>query len=119
MRKIQREVFIVALKLVLKDHTEIELAEAGLSQHYVVTCASEAAFQQIWSGMTDENLAEIQITENGNPIQTIIGSKLAGTQTVNNPDGTITGHFYLSGGVYQQQDAEYSEAGKILLGEEA
>ena len=108
----------MALKLVLNDRTEIDLAEAGLSQHYVVTCASEAAFQQIWSDMTEENLSEIQITENGNPIQVIVNSKLAGTQTVNNPDGSITGHFYLSGGVYQQQDAEYSLAGKILLGEE-
>ena len=106
------------LKLILKDGTEIELAEAGLSQHYVVTCSSKTAFQRIWSGMTDENLAEIQITESGNTIQTIINSKLAGTQTVNNPDGTITGHFYLSGGEFTQQDAEYSEAGKILLGEE-
>ena len=106
------------LKLILKDGTEIELAEAGLSQHYVVTCSSKTAFQRIWGGMTDENLAEIQITENGNTIQTIINSKLAGTQTVNNPDGTITGHFYLSGGVFTQQDAEYSEAGRILLGEE-
>lgn len=109
----------MSLKLVLNDGTEIDLAEAGLSQHYVVTCSSKTAFQRLWSAMTDENLAEIQITENGNPIQTIINSKLAGTQTINNPDGTITGHFYLSGGVYQQQDAEYSEAGKILLGEEA
>lgn len=108
----------MSLKLVLNDGTEIDLAEAGLSQHYVVTCSSKTAFQRLWSAMTDENLAEIQITENGNPIQTIINSKLAGTQTINNPDGTITGHFYLSGGVYQQQDAEYSLAGKILLGEE-
>ena len=107
------------LKLVLKDGTEIERAEAGLSQHYVVTCSSKTAFQRLWSAMTEENLAEIQITENGNTIQTIINSKLAGTQTVNNPDGTITGHFYLSGGEFTQQDAEYSEAGKILLGEEA
>lgn len=108
----------MSLKLVLNDGTEIDLAEAGLSQHYVVTCSSKTAFQRLWSAMTDENLAEIQITENGNPIQTIINSKLAGTQTINNPDGTITGHFYLSGGVYQQQDAEYSLAGRILLGEE-
>ena len=108
----------MSLKLVLNDGTEIDLAEAGLSQHYVVTCSSKTAFQRLWSAMTDENLAEIQITENGNTIQTIINSKLAGTQTVNNSDGTITGHFYLSDGEYTQQDAEYSLAGKILLGEE-
>lgn len=108
----------MSLKLVLNDGTEIDLAEAGLSQHYVVTCSSKTAFQRLWSAMTDENLAVIQITENGNPIQTIVNSKLAGTQTCNNPDGSITGHFYLTGGEYQQQDAEYSIAGRILLGEE-
>lgn len=108
----------MALKLVLKDRTEIELAEAGISQHYIVICQSEAAFKSLWDNMTDENLSEIQITDGGNTIQTIINSTLAGTQTVNNPDGTLTGHFYLTGGEYTQQDAEYSVAGKILLGEE-
>lgn len=106
------------LKLILNDGTEIELEEAGLSQHYVVTCSSESAFQNLWNKLTEENLTEIQITQGGNTVQTIIGSTLNGTQTINNPDGTITGHFYLSGGEYTQQDAEYSEAGKILLGEE-
>ena len=106
------------LKLILKDQTEIELAEAGLSQHYVVTCTSKTAFQRLWANLTEDNLSEIQIVESGNMIQMILGSTLAGTQTVNNPDGTITGHIYLSGGVYVQQDAEYSEAGRILLGEE-
>ena len=62
----------MALKLILNDGTEIELAEAGLSQHYVVICSSMAEFRQLWDSMTDENLAEIQITENGNTIQTII-----------------------------------------------
>lgn len=108
----------MALKLILNDGTEIELVEAGLSQHYVVLCSSRTAFQRLWGSMTDENLAEIRITENDETIQTIVNSKLAGTQTVNNPDGTLTGHFYLTGGEYTQQDAEYTEAGKILLGEE-
>lgn len=106
------------LKLILKDGTEIELAEAGLSYHYVVTCTSNSAFQKLWNKMTDENLEKIQITQDGNTIQTIVGSTLNGTQTVTNTDGTITGHFYLSGGEYTQQDAQYSEAWRILLGEE-
>lgn len=108
----------MALKLILNDATEIELQEAGLSQHYVVLCSSRTAFQRLWGLMTDENLAEIQIKEDDTVIQTIINSKLAGTQTVNNADGTLTSHFYLTGGEYTQQDAEYTEAGRILLGEE-
>ena len=83
----------MALKLILNDATEIELQEAGLSQHYVVLCSSRTAFQRLWGLMTDENLAEIQIKEDDTVIQTIIGE-------------------------FTQQDAEYTEAGRILLGEE-
>ena len=104
------------LKLILKDGTQIDLMDAGYTRHYVVKCADEAGFQEIWNKLTKENLSEIQITENGNTVHTITGSTLQGTQTVTNPDGTITGHFYLDGGEYVRDD--YSEAGKILLGEE-
>lgn len=109
----------MALKMILKDETEIELAEAGLTQHYVVSCASDDEFKELWSKMTEENLAEIRISDGENVIQTITGSRLAGTQTVHDGDGEITGHFYLTGGEFTQQDAEYTQAGKILLGEEA
>lgn len=104
------------LKLILKDGTGIELEEAGYTRHYVVSCKDAKTFQSIWNKLTEENLSEIQITEDGNTAHTIIGSELEGTQTVTNPDGTITGHFYLSGGEYKQPEDEYSEAGKILLG---
>lgn len=106
------------LKLILKDGTEIELEEAGYTQHYVVACEDVRSFQEIWDNLTEENLSEIRITEDGNIVHTIIGSGLEGTQTVTNSDGTITGHFYLGGGEYRQSSDEYSEAGKILLGEE-
>ncbi len=106
------------IKMILKDGTEVELVEAGVSKHFVVSCSSKTAFQKIWNKMTAENLSEFQITENGNTIQTITGATLQGTQTVNNSDGTITGHFYLDGGDFVQPEDEYSEAGKILLGEE-
>lgn len=41
-------------------------------------------------------------------------------QTVSNPDGTYTVHFYMSETVTGDvpTDAEYAQAGKILLGEE-
>lgn len=106
------------LKLILKDGTGIELEEAGYTQHYVVACEDVRSFQEIWDNLTEENLSEIRLVEDGNIVHTIIGSSLEGTQTVTNSDGTITGHFYLSGGEYRQPSDEYSEAGKILLGEE-
>lgn len=106
------------LKLMLKDGTEIELEEVGYTQHYVVVCEDIRSFQEILDNLTEENLSEIRIAEDGNIVHTIISSSLEGTQTVTNSDGTITGHFYLCGGEYRQPSDEYSEAGKILLGEE-
>lgn len=90
----------MTLKMILADGTEITLAEAGLTQHYVVVCSSRTAFQRIWGAMTEENLSVIRIKRDGQVVQVIRGSKLSGTQTVGNPDGTITGHFYLEGGEF-------------------
>lgn len=67
------------LKLILKDGTGIELEEASYTQHYVVSCKDAKAFQRIWNKLTDENLSEIQITEEGNTVHTIIGSSLEGS----------------------------------------
>lgn len=106
------------LKLVLNDGTNIELAEAGYNvNHCVVNCNDREEFQSVWNKLTPENLTEVQLTDNGNTVQIITGLNLNGTQTVANSDGTITGHFYFEGGVVKQND-EYSEVGKILLGEE-
>lgn len=103
------------LQLALKDGTEIDLVEAGYSGHFVVICKDEAEFQTIWQQMTEENLSEVEIREDGEAVQKISSLSLSGTQTVWNPDGTLTGHFYTEGG--DIVDDEYSEAGKILLGE--
>lgn len=106
----------MSLQLVLNDGSAIDIVEAGLTKHFVVTCADVEAFVAIWDKMTAENLSEVRITENGNTLHTIAGMTLNGTQTVENTDGTLTGHFYMDGGVYVED--EYSEAGHILLGEE-
>lgn len=106
------------LKLVLKDGTEIELKDAGYAKHFVVVCEDNSAFQEIWNKLTKDNLSEVQITEDGNTVQIVTGLTLNGTQTITNPDGTVTGHFYLDGGEYVRLGDEYSEAAKILLGEE-
>ena len=104
------------LQLILNDGSAIDLVEAGITKHFVVTCADTDAFKDIWDMMTNENLSEVQIVDNGTVIHTIAGMSLNGTQTVVNSDGTLTGHFYMDGGEYVED--EYSEAGRILLGEE-
>jgi predicted transcriptional regulator len=106
----------MSLQLILNDGTAIDIVEAGVTKHFVVTCANADSFKDIWDMMTDENLSEVQIVEEGTVIHTIVGMTLNGTQTVENTDGTLTGHFYMDGGVYVED--EYSKAGHILLGEE-
>ena len=101
------------LKLVLKDGTNIPLEEAGYNiNHCVVNCNDRAAFQAIWNKLTPDNLSEVELTDNGNTVQTITGLTLNGTQTVENPDGTLTGHFYFGGGTvihYPSDNTSVSE----------
>lgn len=105
------------LKLILKDSTAIDLADAGYNNgHYVVNCANDAAFRTLCEKLTEENLSEIQVTEDGEILQAYRNSKLKGTQTINNDDGTVTGHFYLNEG--ERVRDEYADAGRILLGKE-
>lgn len=75
----------------------------------------------IWVQLTLDNLQELQITQDdGTVIHTLHGAVVDGQQSVTNPDGTLTVHFYLSETETGNatKDAEYIQAAKILLGEE-
>ncbi len=86
------------LEMVLKDETVVELIEAGYPKHYVLACKNAAAFKKVWNKMTDENISEIHVKEDGEEKAIIVGSRMAGTQTVNLSDETMIGHFYFDGG---------------------
>ncbi len=118
------------LKLTLRDGTEIPLSEAGYPQHYVISNTTVIEFQEIWNKMTPENVSEITLTED-EFVRKIIGSRLVGTQTATDSDGTITGHFYMTDGTTQTEtdevvDESYTEeeeenmayilANQIMLG---
>lgn len=85
-------------QIVLKDGSTVELIEASYPKHYVMTCSSRTAFQKAWAKMTDENISEIHVMEDGEEKAIIVGSRLVGTQTVNFPNNVMLGHFYFSGG---------------------
>ena len=106
----------MSLQLILKDGSAIDLMDAGYTKYFVVICKDGNAFKAIWDQMTDENLSKVQIVEDGTVIQTIINMTLKSTQTIINPDNGLTGYFFMKGGEYLGD--EYSEAGRILLGEE-
>lgn len=102
------------LKLILNDETDVELADAT-SNDLVILCDDRSAFCNIWSRLTNDNLASVCITRDGAQIQAMNGLSLIGVQAVVNPDGSITGHFYYHG---EYTEDEYAIAGRILLGEE-
>ena len=86
------------LEMVLKDETVVELIEASYPKHYVLSCKNAAAFKKVWNKMTDENISEIHIKEDGEEKAIIVGSRICGTQTVNISADLLIGHFYLDGG---------------------
>ena len=105
------------MKIILKDNTEIELSQATYDGHYVVNCESRAAYDAIWDSFTAENLEDFKLVdENDNIVSETLYIRLSSTQAIINPDNTVTGHFYFTGGTVMPN--EYEQAGKILLGEE-
>jgi hypothetical protein len=107
----------MSLHLVLKDKTVIDIEESGLSGHIVVRCDNSEEFNSIWEKLTPEAVEEYTIEKNGVVVQSVVNGQLTGTQTVTNYDDTLTCHFYLKGDLVAQSD-EYSEVGRILMGEE-
>lgn len=107
----------MTLQLVLKDGTAIDIMESGLSGHIVMQCADSDEFNSVWEKLTPEAVKEFTIVRDGEVVQSVVNGQLTGTQTVTNYDDTLTCHFYLKGDLVAQSD-EYSEVGRILMGEE-
>ena len=105
------------LQLILKDGTAIDIAESGLSGHIVMRCADSEEFNSVWEKLTPEAVKEFTVVRDGEVVQSVVNGQLTGTQTVTNHDDTLTCHFYLKGDLVAQSD-EYSEVGRILMGEE-
>ena len=104
------------MRIVLADNQEIQLAEATYDGHYVVSCQSRAEYQTIWDKFTAENLSDFKLYDGDNLVKRVLYIRLSSTQAILNPDNTVTGHFYFTGGT--EVPNEYEEAGRILLGED-
>ena len=90
------------MQMILVDETVIDLMPESIGdRHLVVSCASKTAFQKIWGKLTEANLAEVKIMDDGELYQTVEGMHITGTQTHNLPNGTMIGHFYMDGGISQ------------------
>lgn len=109
------------MNMILHDGTQIPIIDGSYTGTVILILEDRKALMDIWDQLTRDNLKEVKIThDDGTLIRTMHNLSLEGIQTVNNPEGTITAHFYLqeteTGNV--TTDAEYIQAAKILLGEE-
>ena len=109
------------MKMILKDGTSIPIVDGSYTGAVVLIAESQQAVFDTWAQLTPDNLTEVRIThDDDTPLHTLHRAVVDSMQTVPNPDGTYTVHFYMSetmtGDV--STDAEYALAGRILLGEE-
>lgn len=108
------------LTLILLDGTELSIDSFGYPCHVVMQCADHDEMHGVWAKLTDVNLRRIEIAQGEEKLAAYNDCFLHGQQSVTNPDGTLTVHWYLDGtrdNLVSDDDREYIEAAKILLGE--
>ena len=111
------------MKIVLRDGTEKEIINFA-SNSFVVHCEDQQDFFSVWEHMTDDNLARVRVENDGDVVMDMQNLVLDGTQATKNSNGTFTCYFYYHGQEYLQNDSlseedmQYAQAGRILLGEE-
>lgn len=103
--------------IILNDGSVIHTTSITLEPHFTVSLQNWDAFIDLIDRLTPGNLTKIQATIDGDLVVTYTDCELVGTQTVNNYDGSMEAHFYLTGVVAPQADPSYETAYKILTGE--
>lgn len=109
------------MKMILHNTTTIPIVDGSYSGAVILIADTQQVIFDIWAQLTPDALAEVHITrDDDTPLHTLHGAVIDSMQTVPNPDGTYTVHFYISETITGDvpTDAEYAQAGKILLGEE-
>ena len=108
------------LKMLLNNGTELRLEAFGVPCHCVMLCEDKDVMTEVWDTLTEANLRRVYIQQGDVVIMAFNDCFLNGQQSVVNPDGSLTVHFYLDGtrdNLVSDDDREYIEAAKILLGE--
>ncbi len=116
------------LKMILGDGSEIGIVGYALPLAVTVECASMSEVLGIWERLhTGACMSKVQIMRDSpdhvgqyRSCVTHLGVESDGLQVIENGDGPLTVHFYLrdSGGQAVSGDDEYTQAARILLGEE-
>lgn len=108
------------MKLILFDGTEVPVESFGLPMHAVVHCADADGMMDVWNQLTPMNLSRVEVKQNDVTVYAFTGGKVDGQQSVVNPDGSLTVHFYMSGvrqEVVDDTTQEYVTAAQIMMGE--
>lgn len=103
--------------IILNDGSTIDATSITLEPHFSASVQNWDAFIDLIDRLTPDNLIQIQAAINDNLVVTFTDCELVGTQTVNNFDGSMEAHFYLTGEPAPQTDPSYETAYKILIGE--
>ena len=109
------------MKMILHNNTTIPIIDGSYSGAVILIGDTQQAVMDTWAQLTPDALTEVRITKDDDtPLHTLHRAVVDSMQTVPNPDGTYTVHVYMSETVTGNipTDAEYAQAGKILLGEE-
>lgn len=109
------------MNMILHNGTTIPIVDGSYTGAVVLIVEDRQALMDIWDQLTPGNLQAVQLThDDGTVIHTLHGAVIDSQQSVTNPDGTLTVHFYLSETVTGDitTDAKYIQAAKIMLGEE-
>ncbi|MEI1258433.1 hypothetical protein V8Q34_27280 [Blautia sp. JLR.GB0024] len=109
------------MNMTLKDGTTIPIVDGSYTGAVVLIADNRQALMDIWDQLTPDNLQELKFTQDdGTVVHILHGAVIDSQQSVTNPDGTLTVHFYLSETITGDvpTDAEYALAAKIMLGEE-
>lgn len=109
------------LKMILFDGTALEIEAFGLPMHAVMSFANADELLAVWKKLTPMNLSSVSVLQSDVPVYKFASGKLDGVQSVNNGDGSLTAHFYMSGvqqDVLDDSTREYVTAAQILMGEE-
>lgn len=110
------------MNMILHNGTTIPIVDGSYTGAVILIVEDRQALMDTWAQLTPDNLTEVHITrDDDTPLHTLHGAVMDSMQVVSNPDGTLTVHFYLSETITGDvpTDAEYVQAAKILLGEEA
>lgn len=111
------------LKLQLANGSEITCEDISADLHVVLMAESVTAVNAIWGELTPEGLAAVAVVRDGVTLGIYGNVTLTGVQAMANGDGSYTVHLYMQpesaeSATAEQEaiEAEYAEAGRILLG---